>query len=987
VSASSQPIPFEGVGANIVGSAGPSGQILYLIAGTRGLFESKDGGLNWTPLSLIQPGVPNPEIAAFLTDPVVDSTLYVGTTIAAGAIWKSTDSGATWARANNGLPASGDRIESLWSVRDSPLRLYARMGTALFRSTDGGATWRRQATLPGTSPAFDITNTVPPRMWYAQGAGVQRSLDEGVTWTATAALQTFGDQSTGARCIVNHPVSSSLVYACVAGSLVRVGDQAVAGVHKSDNGGSEFRNVLGTQPVEIFLDPSNTNVVTAGSSGGYCRTAGAVWTCPPDSTIGANLTPTSARISWLDPRTGVVYARGGKFATGSQPAYTALFRSTDAGQTWQEINARAAAALLRPDPIAVTAADGAEVRVPLNVTLLEIPRGATAYTATVSAPWLSLSAVAGMTPAALQVSIRPAGLAPGTYDAVIELSAPRTINQKVTVVVRLTVPPRSPWPGPAYIISTFAGNGSDRFSGDDGPAIEAGLGSISGLARDARGNLYLASSSHHRLRRISPDGRHIITIAGNGTRGNTGDGGPATAATLDTPNGVAADNSDIIYAGSGNRLRRIVSGNIQTAVAGDMVRPASFGSIGAVARDPQDRIWLADLSRLYRYIPPAGVSERPLAPFSLGLVNSFAFDPAGNLLVATSMHRIVRIAGDTVTTIAGTGLSGYAGDGVPSVSTPLNRPRGMAADAAGNIFFADASNHRIRMITAEGSIHTIAGTGAAGFSGDDGLATAAQIQNPDDLVVDASGAIYFADGTFRIRVLRPVPTPPPVIGSIRNAASGDERLSPGALVFIDGENLAAVSETAETPPLPVLLGRSFVTVNDQPAPLLSVSPGRLAVQIPAGVSSGEAQVAVLVNGRASARSVVLLQPVAPGIFSTGDNRAIAVNPDGSANGPDAPAPVGGNLTLSVTGFGATDPPLVSGTLPPPDATVTPALPFTAMVGDLVAEVVSVTMSSVQVGVAVATIRLPVLEPGEYAVVITVGGVSSNAPVIVVGPSP
>ena len=270
------------------------------------------------------------------------------------------------------------------------------------------------------------------------------------------------------------------------------------------------------------------------------------------------------------------------------------------------------------------------------------------------------------------------------------------------------------------VITTEAGNGRSGFWGDDGVATSADLDHPSGVALDSAGNLYIADTKNHRIRKITAATGVITTIAGNGRSGFTGDGGAATSTSLGDPLGVAIDSAGNLYIADTNnhRIRKItVTGQI-TTVAGSY--SVGFAGDGGAAT-----------SAAMNY--PSGVTV----------------DGAGNLYVADSgNHRIRKITAATgvITTVAGNGTSSFAGDGLAATSASLNYPRGVTADGAGNLYVADSGNHRIRKITAAtGVISTAAGNGLISFAGDGLAATSASLYLPNGVAVDSAGNLYAAD--------------------------------------------------------------------------------------------------------------------------------------------------------------------------------------------------------------------------------------------------
>lgn len=269
-------------------------------------------------------------------------------------------------------------------------------------------------------------------------------------------------------------------------------------------------------------------------------------------------------------------------------------------------------------------------------------------------------------------------------------------------------------------IRTIAGNGSAGFSGDGGPALDAALNFPTGLAIDGHGRVFIADTQNHRVRMIAPDGT-ISTIAGGGAAAFAGDGGPAVNALLRSPGGIAVDLSGNLYvADTGNvRVRRIDTHGVITTIAGN----GSFGSSGDGG--------------------PA---------LAAGLVpGAVAVDAADNVYVTEGDSRRVRRidAQGVIWPFLGDGhVGGSNGDGGPALSASLRFPVGVAVDAQGNVYVTDAADNRVRKVTTEGLVSTVAGGGpGTGFTGDGGPATGASLLNPRATAVDAAGNLFIADST------------------------------------------------------------------------------------------------------------------------------------------------------------------------------------------------------------------------------------------------
>ena len=319
------------------------------------------------------------------------------------------------------------------------------------------------------------------------------------------------------------------------------------------------------------------------------------------------------------------------------------------------------------------------------------------------------------------------------------------------------------------------------------------------VAVDGADNVYVADYRNHRIRRIDTRGA-ITTIAGTGRGGYGGDGGPATAAQLSSPEGVAVDGVGNVYvADFGNhRIRRIDTQGVITTIAGTGKYAYYYGDGGRatdtylweprdVAVDGTGNVYVADINGIWR-IDTQGMMTR-LGNRGHGW-QSVAVDEEGNTYVSTEFH-IERIdAQGVITTIAGTGSRGYAGDGGPATEAQFNNADDLAVDGAGNVYVADFGNHRIRRIDAQGVITTIAGTGSRGYAGDGGPATAAHLNFPAGVTVDATGNVYVADDVVRV-VLAPGARIP-FTQWFPHFANGDSTVSDVVLVNVDTKTVTPV---------------------------------------------------------------------------------------------------------------------------------------------------------------------------------------------------
>jgi uncharacterized protein (TIGR03437 family) len=324
---------------------------------------------------------------------------------------------------------------------------------------------------------------------------------------------------------------------------------------------------------------------------------------------------------------------------------------------------------------------------------------------------------------------------------------------------------------PQGIITTIAG-GSAVFRGDGGPAAAAALGGVFGVAVDSVGNIYATERDNSLVIKIAPNG--ILTvIAGNGFSGYSGEGIRATSGSLSIPIDLAVDAAGNVYLAENgaDRVRKITPDGIITTVAGGgrslgdniAATTALLVSPSGIAFDSSGNLYIAEAGQhRIRRVSPAGIITTvagnavqgfggdggPATSANLNGPVSVAIDPTGILFIAdTGNNRIrrVNLLSGTITTFAGGATAGSSGDGGPAANALLNTPTGGRFDASGNFYFADSRNNRIRMISADRNISTIAGDGTAGFSGDNGPAVAAALNRPGRVAVDSVGNLYVCD--------------------------------------------------------------------------------------------------------------------------------------------------------------------------------------------------------------------------------------------------
>jgi uncharacterized protein (TIGR03437 family) len=455
-------------------------------------------------------------------------------------------------------------------------------------------------------------------------------------------------------------------------------------------------------------------------------------------------------------------------------------------------------------------------------------------------------------------------------------------------------------------VSVFAGVVRTAALGDHGPATSAFLMEPWGLAADPTGNWYVADSGDQRLRTIGAD-QTITTAAGTGVFGSSVDG-PATTSNIAQPRALAADSAGNVYFNSACQVRELLPSGTLKTIAGGFT--CAYRGDGTSALDAQLQF-------------PEG-----LAADSLGTI--YIADTYNNRI------RRVNLAAGVITTIAGTGQRGYAGNGTSALQAMIDFPLGLTVDSQGNVYFADQNNHRVRKITAGGIISDFAGTGTCD-SASDGLATGSPLCYPSGVALDTAGNVYIADSGYirrvsvdgrlttlagngwfaisgegepalstgidpfyvaldakgrvcftdstnlRIRCLDAAPAPPVTITGVSNGASGATAIESGSWVSIYGTNLSATSRAWQTGDfsgntLPTKLDGVSVTINGKSAAVYYISPGQLNVQAPGDSATGPVPV-VVTNTYGSATATATLAPYAPGFFAIEKKYPAAVHTD------------------------------------------------------------------------------------------------------------
>lgn len=516
----------------------------------------------------------------------------------------------------------------------------------------------------------------------------------------------------------------------------------------------------------------------------------------------------------------------------------------------------------------------------------------------------------------------------------------------------------------SYVITTIAGNGTAGFTGDGGAATSAEMNTPIGLALDSSGNLYISDSANNRIRMVtspSSSSAKISTVAGAGGAAFSGDGGKATSAQLNAPQGIWVDpqgNLDIadllnhvVRQVSGGTINTIVGNNAYYGFAGDggAANQAWLNQPFGVVGDAAGNLYVSDIqTQRVRMVTPdgnintlvgtgwsnTGCENKPVniaqqdvtVQKPLGL----ATDSARNLYIADSQNNCIRMVTPgpaNILTVAGNGTSGFSGDGGAATSAKLNHPFAAAVDASGDVFIADYDNSRVRMVTPDGNITTIAGGPGFGYTGDNtGLAaTNAKLNFPTGLAVDNAGHVFIADSANNvIRMLTPMAPSVATGGVISNSGFGAlQAVAPGSWIEIHGSNLSIDARLWNTGDFqgtnaPQKLDGTSVAVGGVPAYVEYISGSQLNVQVPSGVAAGPQQLVVQTAYGSSSSFTVNVSATAPGLWAPpafnigGTQYAGAVFSDGKtfvlAAGAipgyaSRPAKAGDTITFYGIGFG------------------------------------------------------------------------------------
>ena len=463
-----------------------------------------------------------------------------------------------------------------------------------------------------------------------------------------------------------------------------------------------------------------------------------------------------------------------------------LIHSSDSGDTWTAIPSTITPTIAKPAPAYnVLLQAGAPYSVAFTVRASEDPTWVFPVTLSTSGePWLTVGSASGSTPLANSFTINTVGLAPGSYTSTLRIDAPSTTNKFVTIPIQLTVRPLGSI-GPGYQITTIVGNGNANDTHTTGVATSIGIGASRALTFDNNGNLLISAGS--RIWQMT--GTNLTLLAGNGTIGSSGDGLDPTQAAIGDPEALAVDPTGTIYFPEYmfGTVRKLSGTNISTPLQLTLSR---FGTLFPNGVTGSHSLVLDSINRFILTVPQ-GLLRYDLAQlvFLTQSPNQNLFIDPYSMVVAADGSYYVSDRGANqifhisptfqVSLFAGTGAQGFSGDNGPALQATFSSPSGLVMDSQGTLYIADTGNQRVRAIGTDGSIRTVAGSGVVGFAS----ATArssdfASFRSPIGLAIDNAGNLYVTDsGNNRVRELTPhavQPPSPPVITSVNTAYGGTD---------------------------------------------------------------------------------------------------------------------------------------------------------------------------------------------------------------------
>ena len=748
---------------------------VYATARTQGVFRSSDGGHTWQSINNGITSLSMGRNAPVIIDPTNRQTLCVGNE---GGVFKSLDAGDHWFAVNSGLADLS--VTGLAMDPHNPAVLYASGPSGVFKTVTAAEVQTPSVTISGIANAASYSRAVAP-----QAIAVITGTGLGPPQLVAGSLGADGSYSKqlSGTTVQFGATSVPLIYTSATQVAVLVPDFA-SGSTVQVTVTYEGRT---SAPFMAGIVPAAPGIFTLDDSG-----QGQAVALNQDGSLNSAANPAKAGDSISLFATGI----------GAGPV-TVSIGGIDSSSTTVKLISAGVARIDAGIPTAVQA--GSATSVIVRAGGVSSQPGVTLATA--AAPpgqaqqyVISTYAGGGLPPSGIAAVNAPIAWATAvTADSAGNIYFVSSLNCVFKVDVQ-------------GILTRFAGTSKPGFSGDGGPAVDAQLfttdvfteefqfGYPGGIAADGAGNVYISDAGNHRVRKVSTTGV-ITTVAGNGTPGNSGDGGLAAGAQLMYPAGLAIDAAGNLYIADVTHVRKVSPDGIITTVltvnttalgvavdkpgnlyvaGGPNVRKissdgtitvvAGSGQIGdggdggpatsaqligptSVALDNSGNFYIADVSHV-RKVAPDGIISTLAVSGIPGTVESVALDKSGSLYIAGDSFVLKLSPNGAISPFAGNGASpDFSGDGGPALQARLNAPGGLAVDASGNLYVADSGNYRVRKVSTAGVITTVAGNGTPGYSGDGGPATAAQLSGPLGLTLDGAGNLYIGDGSRVRKVL------------------------------------------------------------------------------------------------------------------------------------------------------------------------------------------------------------------------------------------
>lgn len=876
-------------------------EIAYATFSTFGgthVWRTIDGGLTWRGLDGSGAGaLPDVPVHCIVIDPSNTARLYIGTDL---GVFVSNDGGANWAIEHTGFA----------NVITESLSLLAVNGeTWLYAFTHGRGAWRVRVNANGCNYKL----ATPGQTLNSKGGMVSVNLtsmpgdcvwkaESNAPWiSVTSGGSGSGNGSVTMKVEENNSFNRRFGTVAIAGRSFTVTQDGLLDTLPP--------TVAITSPNSEITTTANTVTIT-GNAADNARVTSVTWL----SSRGQNGTATGTT-DWTIPNLPLLPG----------PNLISVTATDDSGNV--------GAAILN---ITVRANNGDQTPPGLQINT---PTSMTTFTASNTPLALGGSASDNIGVAAVQWSNNRGGI--GTAAGTTAWTIPQIALQPGINNLTVTAWDANGNSSSAFLVVTFnppqvmvtiAGTGINGGRGDNGPAIAAELWSPSGVAVDAQGNVFIADTQNHRVRKIAPSGT-ITTVAGNGMVGFSGDGGPATAAALNEPNDVVVDATGNLYISDtlNNRIRRVSATGIISTIAGSGLSPftnelppldgdggaatqARLNAPFGLALDKTGNLFIteANAARIRRVEANSGIISTvagngqigpggdggPAVEARLRFPTGVAVDNAGNIYIADiTAHNVRRVnaSNGIITTIAGTGAAGYNGDNIPAVNAQLSQPAQVAVDAAGDLYIAEFTGQRIRKITmSSGLISTVAGTGSAGTGGDGSSPIGAQLGFPFDVTVDSTGDLFIADANNQ-RIRRTIAASSLNAVASVSAASFNSSvgLATETIAAAFGSNLATATLIADSLPLPTQLAGTTVMIRDNLgverfAPLFFVSQSQINFLVPSGTANGPATVTINSGNGTISIGTIEIAATAPGLFTANSNGlgvaaavALRVKTDGS----------------------------------------------------------------------------------------------------------